>query len=152
VKQSSKGFTLIEVMIVAAIIGILGAVALPAYQDYTVRTKVAEVVLALSGCRTTISEVYQSGGSAPAPNEWGCEGASSKFVASIVTDADGVVSATVRNIKPGDPDGRTVTLIPTISGAPASAAADIGRSITGWICGGAGTTVNRNYLPGSCRG
>jgi type IV pilus assembly protein PilA len=139
-------------MIVVAIIGILGAVALPAYQDYTVRTKMAEVVLALSGCRTMIAEVYQSGGSAPAANEWGCEGAASNYVASIATDADGVVSATVRNIKPGDPDGRAVTLIPTISGAPASAAADMGRNITGWVCGGAGTTVNRNYLPASCRG
>ena len=62
-KQLQKGFTLIELMIVVAIIGILAAVALPAYQDYTIRAKMSEVILAMSACRTSITEVYQSGGS-----------------------------------------------------------------------------------------
>ena len=150
-KVLSSGFTLLELMIVVAIIGILTAVAVPAYQNYAVRTKMSEVVLALSGCRTTITEVYQSGSAAPAPNEWGCEGNSTKFVAGITTDANGVVTALVQNVRVGDPDGRVVTFIPTIAGTPATAA-DMGRSINGWICGGVGTTVNRNYLPGSCRG
>ncbi len=60
-KRLQKGFTLIELMIVVAIIGILAAVALPAYQDYTIRAKMSEVILALSACRTSITEVYQSG-------------------------------------------------------------------------------------------
>ena len=60
-RQLQKGFTLIELMIVVAIIGILAAVALPAYQDYTIRAKLSEVMLALSACRTSITEVYQSG-------------------------------------------------------------------------------------------
>src|SRR5947208_12765942 len=69
-----KGFTLIELMIVVAIIGILAAVALPAYQDYTIRAKMSEVILAMSSCRTSITEVYQSGPTtAPLADGWGCE-------------------------------------------------------------------------------
>jgi type IV pilus assembly protein PilA len=151
VKHLSSGFTLLELMIVVAIIGILTAVAVPAYQDYAVRTKMSEAILALAGCRTTITEVYLSGATAPAPNEWGCEGNSTKFVASITTDGNGVVTATMQNVMPVKVDGRVVTFIPTISGTPATAA-DMGRSINGWICGGAGTTITPNLLPGSCRG
>src|SRR5687768_1233459 len=80
-KRLQQGFTLIELMIVVAIIGILAAVALPAYQDYTIRAKMSEVILAMSACRTSITEVYQSGGSQPAANSWGCEGGvSTKYV------------------------------------------------------------------------
>ena len=94
-KTMQKGFTLIELMIVVAIIGILAAVALPAYQDYTVRAKMSEVILAMSACRTSITEVYQSGGSAPGVNGWGCEisaGTGTKYVKAITTDGNGVVT------------------------------------------------------------
>ena len=66
-KRIQQGFTLIELMIVVAIIGILAAVALPAYSDYTVKARVSEGILAASQCRTTVAEVYQTGASGVAP-------------------------------------------------------------------------------------
>lgn len=71
-KSMQKGFTLIELMIVVAIIGILAAVALPAYQDYTVRAKVSEAILAGSSCRTAVTEAIQNG-IIPKEGNWGCE-------------------------------------------------------------------------------
>jgi len=151
-KRMQQGFTLIELMIVVAIIGILAAVALPAYQDYTIRAKMSEVILALSACRTSITEVYQSGGTPPGANSWGCENVSSKYVGALSTDADGVVIATVQNISPSV-NGSCVTLIPMITAAAAAdSTANMGEGLYGWICGGTGTDVAPNYLPGSCRG
>ncbi len=154
-KQIQQGFTLIELMIVVAIIGILAAVALPAYQDYTVRAKMSEVILAMSACRTSITEVYQSGGTATAPaaGQWGCEqGVSSKYVDSITTDLNGKVTAKIRGISTAVND-KFVTLIPLKDATtPAVFQNDVGTGLYGWICGGTGTDVDKKYLPGSCRG
>ena len=151
-RSLSKGFTLIELMIVVAIVGLLAAVALPAYQDYTIRAKMSEVMLAASACRVTVSEIYQGGGTPPAAGSWGCEGVASKYVASVSTDANGkVVVATGGGLPPGN-----VTLVPMLNGAPAVAAnlSSGPLAINGWRCGhsGDGTTVSTKYLPGSCRG
>jgi type IV pilus assembly protein PilA len=151
-KRMQQGFTLIELMIVVAIIGILAAVALPAYQDYTIRAKMSEVILALSACRTSITEVYQTGGTPPGANSWGCEAVTSKYVQALSTNNNGVVIATVQNISPSV-NGSCVTLIPMIgAGVAAVAASNMGEGLYGWICGGTGTDVAPNYLPGSCRG
>jgi len=157
-KTLQKGFTLIELMIVVAIIGILAAVALPAYQDYTIRAKMSEVILAMSACRTSITEVYQSGGAGVSAGNWGCEvGATqaTKYVASITTGANGQVTASVRNISPSV-DTSVVTLVPLAnSSTTATYTANASQTLFGWRCGNAatdGTTAPAKYLPGSCRG
>ncbi len=153
-KRLQQGFTLIELMIVVAIIGILAAVALPAYQDYTIRAKMSEIILAMSACRTSITEVYQSGGTPPLANEWGCEAVSSKFVGGLSTDTNGIVTALVQNISV-DVNGSVVTLAPLINGTTvASTTINMGQGLFGWRCGSTvdGTTVSAKFLPGSCRG
>jgi type IV pilus assembly protein PilA len=154
-KRLQQGFTLIELMIVVAIIGILAAVALPAYQDYTIRAKISEVILALSACRTSITEVYQSGGSQPAANSWGCEGGvASKYVQALSSDSNGQVTATIQNVATAV-NGSLVSLAPLCaSTALATYSANSGSGLFGWRCGSSsdGTTVNTKYLPGSCRG
>jgi type IV pilus assembly protein PilA len=98
--------------------------------------------------------VYQSGGTPPAANSWGCEGGSSKYVGSLSTDSNGVVTATITNISP-DVNGSIVTLIPLAAAGTAATTTgggNMGSGLYGWICGGTGTNVNTKYLPGSCRG
>jgi type IV pilus assembly protein PilA len=157
--KMQKGFTLIELMIVVAIIGILAAIALPAYQDYTKRAKVSELILAASACRTTITEVYQSGSSATAPSagSWGCEvasGSGSKYVNSVATSNVGVVTVTAQNIDPNNIDGKFLTLIPyaDAAGTTQMGTSNFGQPVALWKCGSTGTTIPPKYLPGSCRG
>jgi type IV pilus assembly protein PilA len=164
-RSMQKGFTLIELMIVVAIIGILAAVALPAYQDYTARAKVSEAILAGSSCRTSITETIQSAtsGTAVAADGWGCEvstGSGTKYVSAISTLASTpggtgktsgvVVTVTTQGIAAGA--NGTILLKPCAAAATdfaGCAQPALGTTVNSWVCGPG--TIQAKYLPGSCR-
>lgn len=160
-RSLQKGFTLIELMIVVAIIGILAAVALPAYQDYTARAKVSEVVLAASACKTNIQEAADSGlPTAPNANGFGCgesgttNPVSSKYVQELRTSNAGVVTAVAQNIKATEVNGQTIVLKP-FTNAAATTAATAATFTTGtnapiraWKCT---TSMNFKFVPANCR-
>ena len=151
-KKVQQGFTLIELMIVVAIIGILAAIALPAYQDYAKRAKVSELILAASNCRTAVTETYTTASVLPAANGYGCESAAAttQYVASVATTAAGVITVTAQGIDATLVDGKKIDLTPLTSGGVAPA---IGTQIYRWKCGpSTATPMPTNYLPGTCRG
>ena len=140
-RSMQKGFTLIELMIVVAIIGILAAVALPAYQDYTVRAKVSEVVLAASSGRTAVSEAVQvTGAGFPSSASLVIESQSSKYVASVGYESTASTAGVVTAMAKGDTSisGSTITLTGSIGT----------NSQVNWVCGG---TILAKYRPSSCK-
>ncbi|MBD7959436.1 pilin [Comamonas avium] len=161
-RTMQKGFTLIELMIVVAIIGILAAVALPAYQDYTARAKVSELILAASSCRTSVTEASQTGmASTPVDNGFGCgesTSAISQYVASLTTSEDGVITVAARNIAQLGTTNVNLELVPYVDtefATPAKAENFTGAQlmqIRGWKCQAPTTNgIDAKYLPASCR-
>ena len=173
-RTMQKGFTLIELMIVVAIIGILAAVALPAYQDYTLRARMSEAILAGSTCRTSMTETLQN--LAPSTlvgvNGWGCEqtntASGTKFVRTVTTTdlkatpavGDAVITITTQNIAntTAGVTGGTMRIAPCAASTQSTFTTCTppaqGNSVNSWICGpttASATSVDPKYLPGSCR-
>ena len=144
--KNQKGFTLIELMIVVAIIAILAAIALPAYQDYVARSQVSEAMTLSSGAKTAVTEYYADKGSFPTDN--GMAGLAvpgsitGKYVTSVTIGAAGAITAKMKpagSVSAKVADGEFV-LVPH----------DAGGSIT-WDCKTAATTIDAKYRPSSCR-
>ena len=133
-RTMQKGFTLIELMIVVAIIGILAAVALPAYQDYTVRAKVSELMLAASSAKTAVSEAAATLSALPGSASVSVQSQSSKYVSSVIWDGNSVI-ATAQ----GDSN---------ISGSNIYMGGSYLSGQMTWVCGG---TILQKYRPASCR-
>jgi type IV pilus assembly protein PilA len=141
-RSMQKGFTLIELMIVVAIIGILAAVALPAYQDYTVRAKVSEVILAASSAKVAVAEAAQAGGSMGAIASVASQ--TSKYVSTVTYAATNASNGVITAVAQGDPkiDNKTVQFAGVLQ--------DNGQVV--WTCSaGASNAMDAKYLPASCK-
>jgi type IV pilus assembly protein PilA len=142
---------------VVAIIGILAAVALPAYQDYTARARMSEVILAASACRTSITESVQTALNLPGAGQWGCETSSldtvksSQYVDTIQTSSFGEVKVVILGINQVA-DTEAVILQPSESPSGADSP-EAGDPVASWRCGPDpnNTSDISNFLPGSCR-
>lgn len=136
--KNSKGFTLIEIMVVIVIIGVLAALAIPAYTDYLVRSRVSELLNVGSTAQTAIAEYRLTNNAMPSSiAQVGITSISSQYVSSVDVGANGVITITGNQTTLGSGGALAITLTPTYSNGAIS-----------WTCSSTGAT---QYVPGSCR-
>ncbi|MDJ0653129.1 MAG: pilin [Xanthomonadales bacterium] len=151
--RKQSGFTLIELMIVVAIIGILAAIAIPAYQDFQIRSKVSEVLAAMGACKTKVTDFYDANNGWVSRNGKGvniaalpgggiCDQDSTDYVDEVTVAAAGTITAKIFALGGQTADGQVIDMVPTESA---------NNTITGWVCGAASTVLPK-YRPGSCQG
>ena len=142
--KNQQGFTLIELMIVVAIIGILAAIAIPAYQDYTIRAQVSEGLNLSGGAKAAVTEYYQDRGSLPADNsESGLADADQivgKYVATV-TVLNGIITVAYGG------DAHNVIQAQTIQLSPIT----VNVGAVAWACSSAGAVIANKHLPAACR-
>ncbi|MFS1524887.1 pilin [Microbulbifer sp. 2304DJ12-6] len=154
--KKQQGFTLIELMIVVAIIGILAAVALPAYQDYTVRAKVSEGMVMASSLKVGVTELFADSGVAgiaryatEISND--IDNVKTKLVGNVAIDGTtGAITLTMSGIPQLGTGKQDIVFVPQINGTAISDGNSTGT--IQWLCNTTATTVEKQFLPANCRG
>jgi type IV pilus assembly protein PilA len=155
-----NGFSLIELMLLVAIIGVLSSVAVPAYQEYSVRARVSEMILAAGFCRSTVSDVVTGTNASvlPTSGQWGCEGSTtsaSRYVAALQTSDAGVITVIGDHVNLGQDvlaTSNALELAPYKGDGTPLLNSDVREHIYEWRCRPASTNpMATQFLPGSCR-